>query len=104
MLLMRGDVSVNVLLSAAFFASMSRLWPTELTLCISEIIENGDVVLDEDTVWLTQIQIIELFDSSKANVSEHIKNVFISKELDKSNCSGFPNSSAGRQKAGCQRT
>lgn len=42
-----------------------------------------DVTLDQDTVWLTQAQIIELFDSSKANISEHIKNIFSSSELDK---------------------
>lgn len=41
-----------------------------------------DVVLDHDTVWLTQAQIIDLFDFSKANISEHIKNVFISNELE----------------------
>ncbi|MGB8191728.1 MAG: RhuM family protein [Chitinophagaceae bacterium] len=41
-----------------------------------------DVVLDHDTVWLTQAQIIDLFDSSKANISEHIKKIFISNELE----------------------
>lgn len=42
-----------------------------------------DVTLNKDTVWLTQAQIVELFDSSKANISEHIKNIFSSSELDK---------------------
>lgn len=42
-----------------------------------------DVIVAEDTVWLTQAQIVELFASSKANVSEHLKNIFESKELDK---------------------
>jgi hypothetical protein len=37
---------------------------------------------DSDTVWLTQAQMVELFDSSKGNVSEHIKNVFNEGELD----------------------
>jgi prophage maintenance system killer protein len=40
-----------------------------------------DVRLDEDTVWLTQGQIINLFQSSKANISEHIKHIFKSGEL-----------------------
>ncbi|MFT3826376.1 MAG: virulence protein RhuM/Fic/DOC family protein [Chitinophagaceae bacterium] len=40
-----------------------------------------DVTLENDTVWLTQAQIIALFDSSKANISEHIKNIFTSNEL-----------------------
>ena len=41
-----------------------------------------DVRLQEETVWLTQLQICELFQKSKATVSEHIKNVFEEGELD----------------------
>lgn len=40
-----------------------------------------DVTLDQDTVWLTQAQIVELFESSKANISGHIKSIFKSDEL-----------------------
>jgi hypothetical protein len=40
-----------------------------------------EVRLEDETVWLTQNQIIELFDSSKANISEHITNIFRSGEL-----------------------
>ena len=39
------------------------------------------VRMDEDTVWLTQQQICELFDKSKSTISEHIKNVFEEGEL-----------------------
>lgn len=43
----------------------------------SEIIiyqtDDGLTRLDGDTVWLTQAQLVEPFQSSKANVSEHIK-------------------------------
>lgn len=42
-----------------------------------------DVRVENETVWLTQAQIVELFASSKANVSEHIKNIFTSNELSK---------------------
>lgn len=42
-----------------------------------------DVMLDQDTVWLTQAQIVALFESSKANISEHIKHIYKSGELDK---------------------
>ncbi len=42
-----------------------------------------DVRVDSETVWLTQTQIVELFATSKANVSEHLKRIFHSKELDK---------------------
>ena len=41
-----------------------------------------DVRLSEDTVWLTQAQLCELFQKSKATISEHIKNVFEEGELD----------------------
>lgn len=41
-----------------------------------------DVKLDGETVWLTQAQMVELFDSSKANISEHIKGVYSTQELD----------------------
>jgi len=38
--------------------------------------------ISDDTIWLTQTQIIDLFQSSKANVSEHISNIFKEHELD----------------------
>lgn len=41
-----------------------------------------DVVFEQDTVWLTNSQLVTLFDSSKANISEHIKHIFLSEELD----------------------
>ncbi len=41
-----------------------------------------EVKFVQETVWLTNNQLVELFDSSKANVSEHIKNIFQSKELE----------------------
>lgn len=40
-----------------------------------------DVRFDGETVWLTQAQLVELFDSSKSNMSEHIKNVIDEGEL-----------------------
>jgi len=41
-----------------------------------------DVMFEQDTVWLTNAQLVTLFDSSKANISEHIKHIFLSGELD----------------------
>ena len=41
-----------------------------------------DVRLEEETVWLTQAQLCELFQKSKATISEYIKNVFEEGELD----------------------
>jgi hypothetical protein len=40
-----------------------------------------DVRLEEETVWLTQTQLCELFQKSKATISEHIKNIFEEGEL-----------------------
>lgn len=40
-----------------------------------------EVRLEDETVWLTQAQIVDLFQSSKANISEHIKNIYESGEL-----------------------
>ena len=40
-----------------------------------------DVKLENETVWLTQAQLVQLFDSSKANVSEHIKHIYEDVEL-----------------------
>lgn len=42
-----------------------------------------DVRFQDETVWLTQAQLVELYQSSKANVSGHIKNIFDEGELDK---------------------
>ena len=42
-----------------------------------------EVRLEDETVWLTQAQFVELFESSKQNISLHINNVFKEGELDK---------------------
>ena len=50
--------------------------------------ENGvtkiDVKIIDDTVWLTQAKLCELYQTSKSNVSEHIKHIFEEGELDQS--------------------
>ena len=43
-----------------------------------------DVNFDGETVWLTQKQLVALFTSSKSNISEHLKDIFYSQELDQS--------------------
>ena len=42
-----------------------------------------DVKLEEETLWLTQAQMCELYQTSKSNVSEHIKHIFEEEELNK---------------------
>jgi hypothetical protein len=41
-----------------------------------------DVRLDGETVWLSQAQMAELFQTTKQNISHHVRNVFDEKELD----------------------
>ena len=40
-----------------------------------------DVKLEDETLWLTQAQMCELYQTSKSNVSEHIKHIFEEGEL-----------------------
>lgn len=40
-----------------------------------------DVKLEDETLWLTQAQMCELYQTSKSNVSEHIKHIFEDGEL-----------------------
>lgn len=47
-----------------------------------DMAERMEVRLDDETVWLTQQQIVDLFDSNKVNISEHIKYIFESGELE----------------------
>ena len=42
-----------------------------------------DVRIDEETVWLTQAQMLELFASTKQNISLHINNIYRENELNK---------------------
>ena len=39
---------------------------------------------EEDTVWLTQQQMVLLFQTSRSNIVEHIRNIYAEKELDES--------------------
>ena len=41
-----------------------------------------EVRLENENVWLTQAQLVTLYQSSKANVSEHIKHIFEEGELE----------------------
>lgn len=42
-----------------------------------------DVRLENDTVWLTQAQLVDLYQTSKSNISEHIKHIYEEGELDR---------------------
>lgn len=48
--------------------------------------DDGDTKIDvrfvDETVWLTQAQLCELYQTSKSNISEHIKHIFEEGEFD----------------------
>jgi len=50
--------------------------------------QDGNIKVDvqflDETVWLTQAQLCDLFQKSKATISEHIKNIFSEGELNES--------------------
>ena len=40
-----------------------------------------EVRFEDETIWLTQLQLSELFSTTKQNISLHIKNIFEEEEL-----------------------
>ena len=49
-----------------------------------------DVRVENETVWLSQQQMAELFGTSRTNIIEHINNIYVEEELDKeSTCQNF---------------
>jgi len=49
-----------------------------------------DVSLDQETVWLSQAQLAELFAVTPQNITMHLKNIFAGNELDESaTCKNF---------------
>ena len=44
---------------------------------------NVDVILKDETIWLTQKSMADLFECSSDNISLHLKNIFQEMELDK---------------------
>lgn len=61
--------------------------------------ENGqtaiDVRLENETVWLSQKQIAEVFGTQRPAITKHLKNIFISKELDEKAVSSILEHTAG---------
>ena len=56
----------------------------------SDGLTNIEVRVQNETVWLTQQQMAELFQTSRTNVVEHIKNIYEEDELDEnSTCQKF---------------
>ncbi len=54
----------------------------EIILYQSEDATQLEVRIESDTVWLTQAQMVELFQRDQSVISRHIRNVFAENELD----------------------
>lgn len=52
----------------------------EIDLTVEESKTKIDVKFQDETVWLTQAQLDELYQNSKSNISEHIKHIFEEEE------------------------
>lgn len=59
-----------------------RLTENQIILYQPDSTVRIEVRLEDDTVWLTQAQMMELFCSTKQNISLHISNIFKEKELN----------------------
>ena len=63
---------------------------------------SGDLTLrvpvtpDQETVWLTQDQMSELFDTARSSIAYHISNIFKEGELEKDTCVEFFDRSEGK--------
>jgi len=54
-----------------------------------------DVQLERETIWLSQAQIADLFDSERSVITKHLRNVFTSGELDRASvCVKFAHTAA----------
>lgn len=41
-----------------------------------------DVKLEQETIWLTQRQMAELFDTERSVITKHLRNIFLSREIN----------------------
>ncbi len=73
--------------------------PTDSSLLLYQT-EDGqtkiEVRLQDETVWLNQSQLSELFGKDRRTIAEHIQNIFIEKELEENSvCRKFRHTAAG---------
>lgn len=57
-----------------------------------------EVKIIDETVWLTQAQIAEIFDKERTVITKHINNILREEELDMAVCANFAHTAAdGKQ-------
>jgi hypothetical protein len=74
--------------------------PTNSSLLLYQT-EDGqtkiEVRLQDETVWLSQAQLSELFGKDRRTIAEHIQNIFTEKELEEDSvCRKFRHTAADR--------
>ena len=62
-----------------------------------------DVKLENETVWLTQQQLCDLYQTSRTNIVEHIQHIYEDGELEESATCRIPTGSSGRFQNGRKR-
>ncbi|MDR1881881.1 MAG: virulence RhuM family protein [Prevotella sp.] len=72
---------------------MNNIQPTESRFILYQDdngVTNVNVRIEDDTVWLTQAQISQLFGKGRTTITEHIQHIFDEKELEESSvCRNF---------------
>ncbi len=49
-----------------------------------------EVIVDKETLWLSQYQLADLFETDRTSILKHIKNIYETSELpEKSTCAKF---------------
>lgn len=59
-----------------------------------------NALVKNETIWLTQKAMAELFDVDKSSISRHLKNIFNEGELDESGCCKNCNNHSTRSNRG----
>ncbi|MGC3977340.1 MAG: RhuM family protein [Paludibacteraceae bacterium] len=63
---------------------------SEIILYQSDNSVQLEVRMEDETVWLTQVQMAVLFDTTAQNITMHIRNIYKEQELEKnSTCKDF---------------
>ena len=61
---------------------MQKFETGEIVVYQPDEITRLEVRVDEDTVWLTQSQMAELFGRDRSVITKHVRNIFADQELD----------------------
>jgi hypothetical protein len=69
--------------------AIEKKYPDFIIYEAEDNIAKISVRLEEETVWLTQKQLAEIFDTTKQNIGQHIKNIIEEGELGRNSVVKF---------------